>query len=102
METRERYPVIKEMILSFFSAYDISLRTTSQSLHRLGLTLASLPDNQRPLGFELVVALILRTVDIGLYQRFLRREVTDEQVVESIFGRPGARSDPGKTRGDVV
>ncbi len=99
METRERYPVIKEMILSFFSAYNISLRTTSQSLHRLGLTLASLPDNQRPLGFELVVALILRTVDIGLYHRFLRREATDEQVVESIFGRPGAEAIREKPEG---
>ena len=51
--------MVKEMLLTFFDAYDMSLRTNLQSLHRLGLTLASLPPNLQSLGLELVVALIV-------------------------------------------
>ena len=95
----EHYPRVKDMILSFFSAYDISLRTISQSLHRLGLTLASLSNNQQPLGLELVVALIVRTVDIELYRKLRRGEATDEEVAKSIFGRAGTEAIRGKSEG---
>ena len=90
LNARESYPRLKEMLFSFFDAYDISLRTISQSLHRLGLTLVSLPNSQQPLGLELVVALIIRTVDIELYRELRRGTVTDEKIADKVFERPGA------------
>ena len=87
------------MLLSFFSAYDISLRMISQSLHRLGLTLASLSNNHQPFGLEIVVALIVRTVNIGLYRQLRRGETTDEEVAKSIFGRPGVETIRGQSEG---
>ena len=89
LNSRDFYPKVKEMLLSFFDAYEISLRTILQALHRLGLTLASLPPSQQPLARELVVALIVRTVDIVIYRKFIRSEITDAEVADDVFSLPG-------------
>jgi hypothetical protein len=48
-----------------------------------------------------VVALTLRTVDRDLYSRFYRGEVTDMEVVDSVFGRTEAKSIQGRREGNV-
>lgn len=72
----------------FLGTSDISLRRIAQSIHRLGLVLASLHDRYLKLAAVAIVALILRTVNLNLYHRFIRGEVTDEEVVNAMFSRP--------------
>ena len=84
--------VTKELPRVFFRAPDLSLRTIAQAIHRLRLVLASLPRGRHPLADAVVVALIVRTIDADLYDRFfLRGELTDAQVADRIFNRGSRR-----------
>ena len=80
---------IHELLLPFFTTSAISLRTINQAIHHLGLVLATLHDNQRMLGLSAAVALIVRAMDPSLYQRFIRGEISDAEVCDSILGRIG-------------
>ena len=82
-----------EALLSlFFGASDLSLRTVGQAIHRLGLLYASLRRDQYDCGLATTVALILRTMDTKLYYRFVAGEVSDGDVVDAIFDRPGLKT----------
>ena len=83
---------VRSMLLTLFGTSDLSLRTIAQAMHRLGLVFASLRDNQRAYASATTVALILRTIDPGLYHRFNRREATDLDVVNAVFGLPSLKA----------
>lgn len=72
----------------FFKSSDLSLRRITQAIHRLGLVLVSLRGKHRLASMAAVVALILRTIDVNLYHRFIRGEASDEQVIDAVFSRP--------------
>ena len=80
------------VLFLFFGASDLSLRTVSQAIHRLGLLYASLRSDQVDYGVATTVALIIRTIDPNLYDRFVAGEASDGDVVDSIFDRPGLRT----------
>ena len=85
--TNPYHPPFKELLEAFYGVPGISIRTIAQAIHRLGLALAS-ERTYRPLFvLSTVVALIIRTVDLKLYQRFIRGESVDEEVVDSIYDR---------------
>lgn len=77
------------MLFLFFGASDLSLRTVGQAIHRLGLLYASLRKDQADHGVATTVALIIRTIDPKLYDRFVAGEASDGDVVDAIFSRPG-------------
>ena len=79
---------MREMLLTFFSASDVSFRTVGQAIHRLGLLYASLRADQEDYGVATTVALILRTFDRKLYSRFVTGEISDLEVLEAFFNRP--------------
>ena len=85
----DQTPLCRAMLLAFFGASDLSLRTIGQAIHRLGLLYASLQRDQHDYGLATTVALILRTLDQGLYDRFVNGEDSDLDVVDAVFGRPG-------------
>ena len=91
-EAGQGYETVKTLLVAFFDAPDLSLRRIAQAIHRLGLVFASLRSDQRSFTLAAVVALILRTVDSDLYHRFVRGEVSDLEVVDKMFNRPGART----------
>lgn len=91
-EAGHGYETGKRLLLAFFDAPDLSLRRIAQAIHRLGLVFASLRSDQRSFTLAAAVALILRTVDSDLYHRFVRGEVSDLEVVDKMFNRPGART----------
>ena len=62
----------------------LSLRQIAQSIHRLGLVLASLKSNQPRFALPIAVALILRTIDAELYHRFCAGYASDKEVVEKV------------------
>ena len=80
------------VLFLFFGASDLSLRTVSQAIHRLGLLYASLRDDQVDHGMATTVALIIRTIDPKLYDRFIAGEVSDGDVVDAIFDRPSLKT----------
>ena len=80
---------LRTMLLEFFGTPHLSLRTVAQAVHRLGLLFASLRSDQLGHASAATVALLLRTMDQDLYDRFNRREATDLDVVDAIFKRPG-------------
>ena len=80
------------VLFLFFGASDLSLRTVSQAIHRLGLLYASLRRDQVDHGVATAVALIIRTIDPKLYDRFVAGEASDGDVVDAIFDRPGLKT----------
>ena len=81
--------IVSRLLQGFFRVPDLSLRQIAQAIHRLGLVFASLPSNQRAYIIAASVAIILRTFDSNLYHRFIRSEVSDREVVDTLFRRPG-------------
>ena len=77
---------MRNLIMAFFDTHHLSIRTVGQAMHRLGLLLASMRSDLRTFGLAAVVALIVRTVDLDLYQRMVQGRVTDANVVDSIAG----------------
>ena len=83
--------ITRELPEVFFRASDLSLRSVAQAIHRLRLALASLPKGHCTLADAIVVALIVRTIDADLYDRFfIRAELSDAEVVDRICNRPQA------------
>ena len=89
--TGRGYETVKKLLVAFFDAPDLSLRRIAQAIHRLGMVFTSLRSDQWSFAMTAAVTLILRTVDSDLYHRFVRGEVSDLEVVDKMFNRPGAR-----------
>ena len=83
---------VRAWLQGFFGAPDLSLRRIAQAIHRLGLVFASLRSDRTSLVSATVVALIVRTIDSDLYHRFVRGEVSDLEVSDMVFDRPGGRA----------
>ena len=87
------------LLRDFFSTPDLSLRRIAQSIHRLGLVFASLGNQPPSFTMTAVVALVLRTIDAELYYQFRRREISDLEVIDKVFDRPGAKDLRDKEEG---
>ena len=86
---RGEYATIKTLLLDFLDTPELSLRKIGQAMHRLGLLFAALRSDCRTFGMAAAVALILRTMDLELYRKFIAGEVADAEVADAIFNRPG-------------
>ena len=80
------------LLEAFLGSPELSLRDVQQAVHRLGLVLALLPSDAAPLALHAVVAIVLRTADFKVYQRFVAGETTDKEVVDKVFGLQGTAS----------
>lgn len=76
----------REILSSLGAIEDLSIRTIAQTIHRLALVLASLPDKQRSLAEVSVLALLLRATDMQLYEQFTRGQASDADCVDAVFG----------------
>ena len=83
---------LRDMLLLFFGASELSLRAVGQAIHRLGLLYASLRRDQADHGLATAAALILRTMDPVLYGEFVAGKVSDRDVVDTLFDRPGLKT----------
>ena len=87
-DAREEATLVKEMLQAFFSLPQLSVRTISQAIHRLGLLYASVPEGQRALLLSATTALILRTLAPDLYREFGSGKVTAGQVIRRLSAEP--------------
>ena len=79
---------IEELLRIFFGIPELSLRVIAQAIHRLSLVFASLRDDRQPFALAATVALIIRTIDSGMYRRFIDGEIDDDMVADLLFTRP--------------
>ena len=84
-DARGDYETILQMLLHFLGTHSLSIRTIGQAIRRLGLVLASLRSDRAMFGLATAAAIIIRTVDLDLYHRFIRGEASDKEVVDTIF-----------------
>ena len=90
-EGQEQAKEARTLLQVFFAKSDLSLRKIEQAIHRLGLMLASLRSDRASFAIVVVVALILRTLDSDLFFKFIRGEVSDQDVADNLFNRPWAK-----------
>lgn len=88
-QSKSELEIVEDMFLSFFSSSEVSLRNVLQALHRLGLVFASLRSDQKSFARSAVVALILRTINPELYHNLVLGEVSDKEVVDSVYDQLG-------------
>ena len=91
----------RKLLLRFFSVPDLSFRRIAQAFHRLGLVFASLGSEQSRAYLPIATALILRTIDADLYHEFFRGDLSDIEVADAVFDRPGIQSLRHSTEGVV-
>ena len=94
-------PAVAKVFSAFFTKADISLRKIAQAMRRLGLVIAALPGDQPLLGWASAIALIVRTIDFELYEKFIRREADDREVIDSILDRPSLAAVRNKHEGNI-
>ncbi len=83
---------VRDLLHGCFRAPELSLRQIAQATHRLGLVFESLRSDQRSYCIPATVALIVRTIDLDLYHRFVLGKASDLDVVDAVFDRPGGRT----------
>ena len=85
------HPPIQQLLEAFYGVPALSIRTIAQSIHRLGLVLASERTYRPMFILSAVVALIMRAMDPALYQQFIRAEVDDTRIIDAIYENPEYR-----------
>ena len=89
---QSRQEPVQALLQDFFCAPALSLRQVAQAIHHLGLVFASLRSDERSFETVAAVALILRTFVPDSYYRFCRGEISDLNLVDVVFDRPGIRT----------
>ena len=79
----------RRLLKSFLSSPTLSIRQIQQALYHLGLVLASL-DSRTEISYGAIAALvILKTIDPVTYRRFVQSDMTDKDVLDTLFNLPG-------------
>ncbi|WP_419939588.1 KAP family P-loop NTPase fold protein [Candidatus Palauibacter sp.] len=86
-EDRPHVNDAREMLKGFLSLPQLGIRRIAQSIHRLGLIYASLPTARLSFLFSAAAALILRTLDLHLYARFVSGQLTAEEVISELSAK---------------
>lgn len=81
------------ILKGFFGSSDLSLRQIKQVFHRLSLVMASYQNAHDTIRIVVEVALVIRTIDPDCYWRFVRGNITDQDLVDAIHERVSIRDD---------
>ena len=73
-----------KLLRTVFGTLNFSLREIAQEVHRLGLVVATLPDNQLLFLRSAVVAIILKMYNEELYYQFIGGDINDKDLVERL------------------
>ncbi len=85
--------IARNWLVRFFGSPEVDLRTLEQALRRLGLVLA-MPQGGKTFIRTAAFALVFRTLERELYDRFREGKATDEEVADALFAHqePGYRA----------
>ncbi len=81
---KREYERVRRLLKAFLSNTELTLRRIEQSLHRLGLLLASLRNEAQPFALASTLATLLRTIDFDLYHQFTEGQITDLELANGI------------------
>ena len=95
-------PAAKDLLKAFLGSPELSLRQVQQAAHRLGLVLALLPAGTALFALAAVIAIVLRTFNFAVYQRFIDGQATDEEVADTVFKLAGTKSLRQNKDGEVI
>ena len=95
--TKDRYAdrnaeLLLTIMQDFLSESAISLRECGQAIHRFGLVVSSLADEERAFVLTLAVLTILRSVDAVSYRKLVKGEADDREIVTDFFNNHGYES----------
>lgn len=82
-----------DLLKKFFGTSHFSLRQVGQVIHRFGLAAASSKKLLTTFLMVIEVALIVRTIDTDLYNRFVQGDLSDQELVDAIYERVRIRDD---------
>ena len=85
-------PAAKALLKAFLGSPELSLRQVQQATYRLGLVWALLPTGSALYALAAVIAIVLRTFNFAVYQRFMVGQATDEAVADTVFQLAGTKS----------
>ena len=92
VESQAELPAAKALLEAFLGSPELSLRQVQQATYRLGLVLALLPTGTALFALAAVIAIVLRTFNFAVYQRFMDGQATDEEVADTVFKLAGTKS----------
>ena len=81
----EMYSPAMVLIQTFFAQSEISLRHISQAIYRLSVVLNSTDSLSRRTATTIVILLLLRIASHSTYERLLKGQATDAEVVGAFF-----------------
>ena len=85
-------PAVEALLEAFLGSPELSLRQVQQATYRLGLMFVLLPTGSALYALAAVIAIVLRTADFAVYQRFMDGQATDEAVADTVFKLAGTKS----------
>lgn len=83
---------LESMLVFFFGGPAVSLRSAARAIHHLGMVYATLADKRLVLGTTTAALVVLRTLDRGLYYRFVDGRASDAEVVEGVVDGIGTKA----------
>ena len=85
-------PAVEALLEAFLGSPELSLRQVQQATYRLGLMFVLLPTGSALYALAAVIAIVLRSFKVEVYQRFMDGQATDEEVADTVFKLAGTKS----------
>ncbi len=92
VESQAELRAVKALLEAFLGSPELSLRRVQQATYRLRLMFVLLSTDSALYALTAVIAIVLRTVDFAVYQRFIGGTATDEEVAHVVFRLPETAS----------
>ena len=92
VESQAELPAAKALLEAFLGSPELSLRQVQQATYRLGLMFVLLPTGSALYALAAVIAIVLRSFKVEVYQRFMDGQATDEEVADTVFKLAGTKS----------
>ena len=102
VESQAELPAAKALLEAFLGSPELSLRQVQQATYRLGLMFVLLPAGTALFALAAVIAIVLRTFNFAVYQRFIDGQATDEEVADTVFKLAGTKSLRQNKDGEVI
>ncbi len=83
--------IMRNLLRAFFGVPDLSLRRAAQAIHRLGLVLTLLQNDEFHSCVAVATALILRTINPDMHHSFFNGSASDLEVANDVFSRPESK-----------
>jgi len=85
---KEQQRSLNELLVTVLGASSVALRDIAQGIHRLGLVLASLPNDRRSFALSATALIVLRVLDPTGYKELVSGRMKDGDLLDQLFSDP--------------